>query len=300
MAKFDQAEGLRRLLEVPRQRVLTCLSVLPPAERNSLMINLAATFARQGRQTLMVDAHTRHHSLSTWLNLKNDETLLEVARQQRTMESVMKTLSARLSVTRLVHTMPHFARFNAVESRALSKVFDLAASQSDMVLVDCEADLDGSLLLNTFYEADLVVQMSCDAQSIKHAYTLIKLINQRHGRQSCGIVVSGGVGEQAERVFSNLSLTARKYLGIELDFIGAVSDDVHLRRATELGRAVVDAFPTSKAAGAFLKIADRLISTAHDGLRFGSVSAFNDTPRAQAQVQFNAQSYGQLNAQVEH
>lgn len=296
MAKFDQAEGLRRLLEVPRQRVLTCLSVLPPAERNRLTINLAATFARQGRQTLMVDAHSRPGSLSSWLNLKNHQTLLEVACQQRSMESVMKNLSSRLSVTRLVHSMPQFARFNAVESRALSKVFDLAASKSDVVVVDCEADLDGSLLLSSFYEADLLVQMSCDAQSIKHAYSLIKLINQRHGRQSCGIVVSGGAGEQAERVFSNLSLTARKYLGIELDFVGAVADDAHWRRATELGRAVVDAFPASKAAGAFLKIADRLISMAHDGLRFDSVSAFN----AQTQIQFNAQSFESLNAQAEY
>ncbi len=296
MAKFDQAEGLRRLLEVPRQRVLTCLSVLPPAERNSLIINLAATFARQGRQTLMVDAHTRSGSLSTWLNLKSHETLLEVARQQGTLNAVLKTLSPRLSVTRLVHSMPQFARFSPVESRALCKVFDLAASKADIVMVDCETDLDGSLLLSSFYEADVLLHMSCETQSIKHAYGLIKLINQRHGRQSCGIVVSGGGSEQAERVFSNLSLTARKYLGIELDFVGAVSDDAHLRRATELGRAVVDAFPASRAAGAFLKIADRLISMAHDGLRFDSVSAFN----GHTQVQFNARSNTRLNAQVEY
>lgn len=300
MAKFDQAEGLRRLLEVPRQRVLSCLSVLPPAERNSLMINLAATFARQGRQTLVVDAHTRHHSVSTWFNLKNQENLLEVARQQRSMESVMKHLSSRLTVTRLVPAMPQFARFNAVEARALSKVFDLAASKADMVMVDCEADVDGSLLLSSFYEADVLVQMSCDAQSIKHAYSLIKLIHQLHARQSCGIVVSGGVGDQAERVFSNLSLTARKYLGIELDFVGAVCDDAHVRRATELGRAVVDAFPASKAAAAFLKIADRLISTAHDGLRFDSVLASNGQARNQALVQLNAQPYESMNAQVEY
>lgn len=296
MAKFDQAEGLRRLLEVPRQRVITCLSVLPPAEKNSLIINLAATFARQGRQTLMVDAHARHTSLSTCLNLKNHASLLEVARQKTGLESVLKTLSSHLSVTRLVPTMQQFVRFNSLESRALAKVFDLAASKSDMVVVDCEADLDGALLLSSFYEADLLLQMSCDASSITHAYGLIKLIHQRHPRHSCGIVVSGGAGEQAERVFSNLSLTARKYLGIELDFVGAVSDDAHLRRATELGRAVVDAFPASKAAGAFLKIADRLISMAHDGVRFDSVSAF----RAQTQHPFLAPPHESMSAQVEY
>lgn len=273
MATRDQAEGLRRLLAVPSQRVLSCLSVLSATERNSMMINLSASFAKQGKPTLMVDAHRGSTGVSAWLNLQQEQTLLQVARRQRSMDAVIKDVSFGLTATRLLGGEVRGARLSSLESRELAKVFDMAVSRAEMVVVDCEPDLDGSLLLSSLDETDFLIQMSCHPDSIKHAYGLIKLLHYRQTTRTYGIVVSGGAQVQAERVFSNLSLTARKYLGIELDFVGMVIDDVYSRRATELGRAVIDAFPGSKAAAAFMKIAHRLCATASDGLRFDSISA---------------------------
>ena len=52
MANFDQAEGLRRMLEGPKPRVLTFLSALRENEKSGMLINLGVSLARQGQQEI--------------------------------------------------------------------------------------------------------------------------------------------------------------------------------------------------------------------------------------------------------
>lgn len=272
MVNCDQAEGLRRMLEMPKLKVLSFLSALPDSDSNGMLINLSATLANRGKNTLMVDAKLTDSSLSAWLNLKSDQTLLEVARQQRTMDAVIKQVSPRLSITKVAHVMPKNLGLPQSGYRELSKVFDLAASRSDLVVVDCELNADDTFLLSSFDESELIIQVSADSKAITNAYTLIKRMSNRLGRRSYGIVVSGADGEQAQKIFSNLSATARRYLAVELNLVGYVPADVHLVRATESGRAVIDAFPLSKAANAFVRMAEKLVSTASQGFRFDAMS----------------------------
>ena len=280
MANFDQAEGLRRMLELPKKRVLTFLSALPESERNGTVINLSASLARKGKHTLMVDAKTSASSLSAWLNLQADQTLLDVARQKRTMEFVIKEVSPGLSVTKVIHSTPQSLHLPQSGFRELSKVFDIAASRSDVVVVDCELNADDTFLLSSFDDSDVIIQLSADPNTIKIAYGLIKRLQTSLGIREFGIVVTNVNQAQAELIFANLSMTAKRYLAVDLDLVGFIPEDLYLKRATELGRSVVEAFPLSKASNAFVRIADKLISTATSSLRF------NSAPMVGAQLEY--------------
>jgi flagellar biosynthesis protein FlhG len=273
LANVDQAEGLRRMLELPKLRVFTFLSALPAEERNGTLINLSATFVKKGKNTLMVDAKSSSSTLSAWLNLKSDQTLLEVARHQRTMDAVIKVVSPGLSITKVANIIPKSLGLPQSGYRELSKVFDQAANRSDMVVVDCELNSDDSFILSSFDDSEMLIQVSTDPATITNAYGLIKRLSNRLGRRTYNIVVTGATEEQAQRVFSNLATTARRYLAVELNFVGCVPEDMYLKRATELGRAVVDAFPLSKAADAFMRMADKLVSSASERFQSNSKSA---------------------------
>lgn len=270
MANVDQAEGLRRMLELPKLRVFTFLSALPAEECNGTLINLSATFAKRGKNTLMVDAKSSSSTLSAWLNLKSDQTLLEVARHQRTMDAVIKGVSPGLSITKVANIIPKSLGLPQSGYRELSKVFDQAASRSDMVVVDCELNSDDAFILSSFDDSEMLIQVSTDPATITKAYGLIKRLSNRLGRRSYNIMVTSATEEQAQRVFSNLATTARRYLAVELNFVGCVPEDMYLKRATQLGRAVVDAFPLSKAADAFVRMADRLVTSASVGFKVNS------------------------------
>ncbi|MFZ6672376.1 MinD/ParA family ATP-binding protein [Undibacterium sp. Xuan67W] len=266
MASFDQAEGLRRMLEAPKPRVLTFLSALRDDEKSSMLVNLGVSLARQGQRVLMIDARCSNHSIGSWLGSDSESTLLDVARQQRTMREAIKIVSSNLSVSMLSKYAMNSMRLPAENSRKLSRVFDVAANAADLVIVDSEIDSNDAFPLASFEESDVVIQVSANPVTIKNAYGLIKRVNSRLGRRSYGILVSGATEQSARLVYANMAQAASRYLAVPLHFVGYVPEDDHMKQAAHLGRAVIDAFPLAGASIAFSKLAEQLAAAAQSTL----------------------------------
>jgi flagellar biosynthesis protein FlhG len=256
MARVDQAEGLRRLLEVPKLKVYSFLSVLSDSEKNSMLINLSDCIARRGQKIILVDAKSSSTSIGAWLNVKSDHTLLDVARQQRTMETVVREVNDGFSVAMVSKFQGGLHHLPSNCLRELSKTFDLALSCSDVALVDAEIDEHDCFQLSSLDESELVIQLSTETDTIKAAYALIKRLNNRLGRRHYDILVSGSDVEHAHLVFENLARTASRYLAVQLRFFGFVPEDSYLKRATQMGRSVLDAFPRALSSIAFSSLAD--------------------------------------------
>jgi flagellar biosynthesis protein FlhG len=266
LASFDQAEGLRRLLETPHSRVVTVLSALPEDEKSGMLANLGVSLARQGKNVLMVDARASGDSIGAWLNADFECTLLDVARQQRTMQDAIKIVSKGLSVTALSRYMPVSAGTATENSRRLSRAFDVAANRADLVLVDCDIDMNDAFPMASLDESDVVIQVSAHPDAIKAAYGLIKRLNARLGRRSYGIVVTGAGEAEAQLVYANMAKAASRYLAVPLHLVGHVPEDEHVRKAARLGRAVIDAFPLARASLAFSRLAEQVALSARSGL----------------------------------
>jgi flagellar biosynthesis protein FlhG len=258
LANYDQAAGLRRMLENPKPRVFTFLSALHEEEKSGVLINLAAALAVRGMKTLIVDARSSSSSVGAWVSADTERTLLDVARQQRTIHEVIKQVSSGLSVTMLSKHQLISANIPPENCRRLSRVFDVAAHRSDLVLVDAHLDIYDSFPLASFDDSELVIQVSADSETIKSAYGIVKRLSNRIGRRSYSILVTGADEYEAKRVFENLEQTARRYLAVPLTYLGYVPSDSYLRKATGLGRSVIDVFPLSKASKAFVRLADSM------------------------------------------
>lgn len=266
MARFDQAEGLRRMLEGPKPRVVTVLSALREDEKSGMLANLGVSLARQGKNILMVDARATSNSIGAWLNANPEQTLLDVARQQRTMQDAIKIVSSGLSVAMLAKYVPVSPGVPTENSRRLSRVFDVAVNRSDLVIVDSEIDINDAFPLASLDESEVVMQVSANPTTIKTAYGLIKRVNSRIGRRSYGIIVSGATEKEAKLVYTNMAQAASRYLAVPLHFVGYVPEDEHMRKAAHLGRSVIDAFPLAGASLAFYRLAEQVALTARSTL----------------------------------
>ena len=280
MANYDQAEGLRRMLEQPKLRIITFLSALPDEDKSSMLINLADSLARAGKHTLMIDTKSSPRGIGEWMDVHSSQSLLEVVKHQRSIESVIKKISSKLSITKLSGSGSQIRSMLKLGQRELAKVFDLAVSKSDFVIVDCELDANDTFIISSLEDSEIIIQVSTDPSTIKNAYSQIKRMNEKSGCKNFGIVISGATQKQAQLIFSNLSQTASRYLAVRLDFLGFVPDEGHLRKAIDLGRSVNDIFPLSNAAAAFTQMANQLISSSQAN------ALFNVIPRLGAQIEF--------------
>ena len=102
--------------------------------------------------------------------------------------------------------------------------------------------------------------VSCDEPtSLADAYALIKLLNREHGVFRFRVLVNmASSAQQAREVYEKITKVTDRFLDVALDYMGHVPRDDYLIKAVRKQRAVVEAFPRSRAATAFRTIADRV------------------------------------------
>lgn len=253
----DQAAGLRRLMASPAPRVVSILSAAATQDKSRLMTNLAASMSAQGNKTLIVQASKE--SSEAFYGIQALPTLLDIAgNKQAPMTQAIHASQYGFSVAKLMQKSQLDQPLSNQASQHLNKVFSELVGEYEILLVDASINEAHLLPLSRLNEGEIIIQLTRKAESIKDAYTLIKKIYNQLGRRSFGIIVDDATDQQAQVVFNNISSVARRYMQIDLEFFGAIPSDDYLRKATQLGRAVVDAFPLATASTAYKKMALKL------------------------------------------
>ena len=89
--------------------------------------------------------------------------------------------------------------------------------------------------------------------------SLIKLLSREHDLFRFRIVANmAGSAQEGRELFKKLTRVTDKFLDVMLDFVGVVPYDEYLRKSVRKQRAVVEAFPRSKASIAFKEMAVRI------------------------------------------
>jgi flagellar biosynthesis protein FlhG len=256
--EVDQAEGLRRMLERQKPRLFTFLSVLPAVDKQAMLFNLGSSLREVASHVLLLDASGGANSFYSKLLHPRMATLLEVAREERTLEDVVQVLPQGVGLALLSRDgQPEALRQHAAR---IAAAFDLLAAQTDIVLFNGTLDADDAFPIAAMESGEIVIQVSTNSISIKSAYVLLKRLSDKLGRRGFSLLVTGGSEKEAEMVYDNIAQAASRYMAIQLDFLGSVPADEHLARAAGQGRTVIDAFPRASASLAFKRIAGHFLA----------------------------------------
>lgn len=250
---LDQAAGLRRMLAGAKPRVFTFLSATSDEEKSAMLVNLGASLARVGSDVVLLDASASARGVASRLQAVRGASLLQVARRERALDQVLQIMPQGFGLARLSHG----GFCSSDEMTRLGAVFGKLAEQADIVVIDGVLDGDDGFPLVAMAAGEIVVQVSSSAASIKTAYSIIKRLSGQLGRRPFSVLVTGASDQEAQLVYQNMAQAASRYLALQLDSMGSVPADEHLKHAARLGRAVVDAFPLTGASVAFRRLAGR-------------------------------------------
>jgi flagellar biosynthesis protein FlhG len=126
----------------------------------------------------------------------------------------------------------------------------------DVLLIDTAAGISDSVVTFSRAAQEVLVVVCDEPASITDAYALIKVLSREHGLQRFRVLVNQANSVQEGReLFGKLLKVSDRFLDVTLEFVGTVPYDEYLRKAIQKQRAVVDAYPRSRAALAFKKLA---------------------------------------------
>jgi flagellar biosynthesis protein FlhG len=275
----DQAEGLRRMLVRASARVVTVAAARSGLGATSVVVNLAAALAQAGKDVLVLDESSSQDNIANMLALKPRYDLLDAVQFGKSSREIMLTRQGVriLPVVRALQALP---RLTAPQREKLLECLAEISHGVDVILVDAAANKQHAqdaaengpaqryapgcarhIAACLSPEQPLVLVLNATAAAITESYALIKRMVMQDGRHNFEIVINRVSDERkAQIVCGNLAQVARRHLHVQIEYLGYIPIDESLRRATQLCRPVVEAFPAAPAARAFGDLGRNLIA----------------------------------------
>ncbi|MET0508455.1 MAG: hypothetical protein ABWZ78_09775 [Burkholderiaceae bacterium] len=233
---FDQAAGLRRLFDVHGRRPRLVPLVTPEGggDQSGFAIDLAAALARQGQRTLLLDGE--HGRIAPMLGLRARHDLSHVLGGERPAESVALTTDDGFSVMPATRGLLAAARSRPAAAELQRWLAGLGAG-FDTVLACATVATVAPLMIGT--TAEIILACGAEPWQLARTYARIKLLHDRYPAHRFRVAYcpAESLG-QAEAAHLRLGRAASLYLGLEVDFGGAVADEPAVHLARERGMSV--------------------------------------------------------------
>jgi flagellar biosynthesis protein FlhG len=256
----DQADGLRRLLVRASTRVVTVAAARSGMGASSVVVNLAATLARAGKDVLVLDENPAHDSVASLLAIKPRYDLLDAVRRDKTLREIMPVTPQGVRVLPAARVIRALPQMSMPQREHLLECMAEASAGVDVVLVDAAVSGEYGISASLATDQPLLLVLNTTAHAITESYAMLKRMAMQDGRRNFGIVVNKARNEEAARtVFGNVARVARRHLHARVEYLGYIPIDEKLKRATQLCRPVTEAFPAALSAAAFGELGRNLL-----------------------------------------
>lgn len=224
--------------------------------KSNVAVNLAVALAERRRRVLLLDADLGLANLDILLGLKPRATLDDLLAGRCTLDEILLDGPPGVKVVPASSGVPRMAKLSVAEQGGVIQAFSTLQEPVDVLLIDTAAGI-GDGVATFLHAAQHVLIVVCDEPtSITDAYALIKVLQSQHGLRRFAVVANMVRDRnEGEHLFAKLERVTERFLDVQLQFAGSIPFDDNLRRAVKRQRALVDLYPSSKAAKAFIELA---------------------------------------------
>lgn len=275
----DQAAGLRRSSRPHPQvvrlhpdgagarRVIAVTSGKGGVGKTQVSANLAVSLAQAGKRVLLMDADLGLASLDLALGVSPRHNLLSVLTGDRSIDEI---LVAGPEGVQLIPACPGRYDVANLDTAQRSALWDLivdVAQDFDVLIIDTGAGIGSNAVGFASYADDVLLVTTPDPTSLRDAYAMAKVLHRRAGRDKIHVVANQVSSErEGAEIHDRMNSIVRRFLMLELAYLGAIPRDDSVRECVALGQPVVLRHPGSQAGRAMETIARRLrIDTATTG-----------------------------------
>ena len=257
-SQMDQAAGLRKVSNPGPVRVIAVASGKGGVGKTNVSVNLGLAMVAEGKKVMLMDADLGLANIDIMLGLHPEYNLSHVINGERTLEEIIVDGPKGLQIIPASSGTQNMAELSPAEHAGVIQAFSEVGHDLDVLIIDTAAGIADSVVSFTRAAQEVIIVVCDEPTSITDAYALIKLLNRDYGIQRFRVLSNMAHSMQEGReLFNKMVKVTDRFLDVTLDFMGTVPYDEYLRKALQKQKAVIDAYPRSKAAMAFKTLAKR-------------------------------------------
>jgi flagellar biosynthesis protein FlhG len=295
---MDQADTLRRLMEErqskvqntkprkyrshddgrPGPRVLTVASGKGGVGKSCFVANMGTMLARQGFKVLLVDCDFGLANLDIILNVQPSATLEQVLDGTATIQEAVVGVEPNLWLIPAVSGLMDgvLKTEDALNRERLLDLLERFPWEMDFILMDIGAGIQPNVLSLHHPTFESLVVITPEPTSLTDAYGLIKMLKRHVGITRANVIVNQVTdGREGVRVFQRLNDVAKRFIDVELEYIGHWQKDEKITEAVIKRKILLDLNEGALSVPSLKLLAKRVQSLGQnvDKSRLGPISA---------------------------
>ncbi len=229
--------------------------------KSNVSVNLAIALAELGRRVVVLDADLGLANIDVLLGITSKSNISNVLHGDCSLMEVMVNGPGGIRIIPAASGTQEMATLSPREHAGLIQAFSTISDQMDILIVDTAAGINDSVVSFVKASQEVVIVVTDEPTSITDAYALIKLLNREHGVFRFRVLANMvKTSQDGHNLFAKLSKVTDRFLDVAMQYMGCVPFDDSVKRAVQRQRAVLEAYPRSKAALAFKSMAKKVDS----------------------------------------
>lgn len=241
-----------------RARTILVTSGKGGVGKSNISLNLALAARRLGRTVLLLDADLGLGNADILAGVSPRHHLADVLHGRCSLEEAVVPGPGGIDLLAGGNGLVDLPPLDGVRWRKV--LSEVARRDWQLVIVDGGAGLTGPVRPQLVAARELLVVTTGEPTSMADAYAVIKLVAAHNPGARLWLVANQVRDEREGRaVCERLAAVCATFLGVQVQYLGSVPFDGHLRAAVRRQVPLLAAAPGSPAARAILAMASRLL-----------------------------------------
>jgi len=272
---IDQASSLRKITSIDEINVLAVTGGKGGVGKTSVAVNLAIALSDLNKKTMLLDADFGLSNIDVMLGLRAKRNLHHVLQNKCNVEDIIIPGPHGVDVIPASSGIAEMANLSVHEYMGIIDSITELNPSLDYFVIDTAAGISNSVSLFTQLANNILIVVCDEPASLADAYALIKVLSKK-GVKKKFQVITNMVESSAhgERLFAQLEKVSNHFLEVSLEYFGYIPEDEYIKKAIKKQLSVLDAYPTSRSALAFTRLAREINSKSKSNNSNGAVELF--------------------------
>jgi len=224
-------------------------------------VNLAMAARNQGLNVLILDADFGLANVDVVLGLQSRYSIVDVLDGHVALSDIILEGPSGIKVIPSGSGVSRMAHLSQIERLIILEQLQELDFEFDVVLIDTGAGISENVVQMNHASDEVVVVTTPEPHSMTDAYAIIKVMSENGEGDSLNLMVNQAQSlELATKVFERLADVAKRFLNVEINFIGHVPVDPQVARAIAMRKAISESSKHTISGQAWAKVANNLFN----------------------------------------
>ena len=240
-------------------RVIAITSGKGGVGKTNIVANLGYAFSNLGKKVLILDADVGLGNLDVLLGLAPKYNLSHAIMGEKSLSEIIMPGPGNIQILPASSGIQELTSLSQDQKIRLLTEIDELIDSVDVLFIDTAAGISTNVMDFSVSAHEIIVVVSPEPTSITDAYALMKVLSLKYSEKCCYLLTNlVANAQEGKEVFRQLNVVTKKFLDINVDYLGSVVFDEHVTTCVKQQKIVCELYPDTAASRCYHDLAHKI------------------------------------------